>query len=177
MRLLFCAMVLLGPVAGTSPQKIIYNIPEVTKSELEGHSFLRLVTPSGKIYHFRDDATLGKFFFYWNGFDDSIWLVRLVVEREEDRQDDWKTLPFITFGQPYGTNYYVQFPADQAGFKLFKGTNDFRTFLSYKKTLGYRNKQIWKRSRWRNTNDSNICWAQSETIFDGLLQLSTHSRK
>lgn len=59
MRLLFCAVFVLASVAGTSPPKIIYKVPEVTKSELDGHSFLRLVTPSGKIYHFKDDATLG----------------------------------------------------------------------------------------------------------------------
>jgi len=92
----------LQSVAATSPPKIIYKLPEVTGSEIEGHSFLRLVTPSGTIYHFKDDATL-------------------VVERKDKEQNDSKNLPFITYGPPYGTKYYIHFPADQAGFKLFEG--------------------------------------------------------
>lgn len=61
MRLLLCALALLGPVLATSPQKVIYNIPEKNESELEGHSFLKFVTPSDRIYHFTDDRTLGLF--------------------------------------------------------------------------------------------------------------------
>lgn len=57
--LLICSAFLICLVAGTSPPKIIYRVPEVARSEIEDHSFLKLVTPSGTIYHFRDDATLG----------------------------------------------------------------------------------------------------------------------
>lgn len=60
MKFLFGAILLLGTVAATSAQKILFKVDEVAGSELEGRSFLRLITPSGKIYHFRDDATLGE---------------------------------------------------------------------------------------------------------------------
>ncbi|KAG4068161.1 hypothetical protein HA402_001586 [Bradysia odoriphaga] len=104
MKFLFCVIVLLGTVAATSSAKIPYKVIEVTGNEIEGHSFLRLITPSGKIYHFRDDATF-------------------VTERVEAGKDDWKKLPFLTFGPPYGKQHYVQFPANETGFKLFEGTD------------------------------------------------------
>jgi len=46
----------------------------------------------------------------------------VLESKEDDGQNDWKNLPFITYGPPHGTKYYIQFPADQAGFKLYEGT-------------------------------------------------------
>lgn len=145
MRLFICAMFLMGSVAGASPPKV----PEVSRSDLEGHSFLRLITPSGNIYHFKDDATLGNYWLSRKFFTSLILNIFLVLERKEHDQNEWKTLPFITFGPPYGTKYYIQFPADRAGFKLFEGTISQSNFCSIKIiSIVYRNRQIGTRSRW-----------------------------
>lgn len=57
--LLICCIFLSRSVTGTSEPRVVYDVPEVARSDVEDHSFLRFVTLSGNIYHFRDDATLG----------------------------------------------------------------------------------------------------------------------